>query len=363
MKGIISHLKRTDWILTASAVFLTVAGLMSIYSSSIRGGDFTNFYKQLIFFILGIFAMFLISFYDWRGLRDNSYFILIAYGICILLLFGLLIFAPHTRGIRGWYKLGPVAIDPIEAVKIVLVILLAKYFSLRHVEMYRLKHIVLSGIYVFIPAILIFRQPDVGSVLILIALWFGILVISGIKLRHFAALCLCGIIIAVFSWMFLLKTYQKERIVSFLFPQVDTLGMSWSQTQSKIAIGSGGIFGQGFTRGAQTQSGFLTESHTDFIYSAIAEEFGFIGIISIFIAFSALLWRILKITLEPNPNFCRLFAFGLAMVILAQIFIHVGMNVGLSPVIGISLPFVSYGGSGLLAFFAALGIIQSFKTK
>jgi len=343
-------------------VLLVGIGLAAIYSSSTKQEDFLNFKKQIIFFAAGFILMIATSFFDWRGLRDNSYFILVFYFICILLLIGLFFFAPVTRGIRAWYKLGPFSFDPIEFTKIVLIILLAKYFSIRHVEMYKLRHILFSGFYVLLPTVLIFKQPNLGSALILIALWFGVLIVSGIKLRHFLVLLLCLILISVLGWQFFLKGYQKERITSFLNPQVDPLGASWSQTQAKIAVGSGGLFGQGFGKGSQARSGFLPEPHTDFIFAAVAEEFGLMGVSIIFLLFLILIWRIIKIALTAKSNFPRLFAVGFGIVLISQISVNIGMNLGLLPVIGVALPFISYGGSGLIADFLGLGILQSIKT-
>lgn len=357
----IKHLKKLDWILIVSVLLLVGIGLLSIYSSSLGRGEFLNFKKQIIFFAIGFFLMLLLSFFDWRALRENPYFILVLYFLCLLSLIGLFFFAPEIKGVKGWYKLGPLSFDPIELTKIVLMILLAKYFSTRHIEMYRLKHILLSGFYVLLPAILIFRQPDLGSVIILVALWLGILVISGIRLRHFLILVLCGLLVSIFSWSFLLKDYQKERIISFLAPQIEPLGMSWSQTQAKIAIGSGGIFGQGISRGSQTQYGFLSEPQTDFIFAAIAEELGLMGILALLFLFIILIWRIMKIAILAQANFPRLFASGFTIILFSQIFIHIGMNLGILPVIGISLPLVSYGGSSLIATFIGLGILQSIR--
>jgi len=228
--------------------------------------------------------------------------------------------------------------------------------------MYKFRHILLSGFYVLLPAILIFFQPDSGSVLILIFLWVGILIISGIKFRHFLILILCGLLILILSWNFLLKDYQKERIISFFVPS-DPLGISWSQNQAEIAIGSGGIFGQGFGKGSQTQYGFLPEPQNDFIFSAIAEEFGLIGVSVLLFLFLILIWRIIKIALFSQTNFPRLFATGLSILLISQVFIHIGMNLGILPIIGISLPLVSYGGSGLISLFAGLGILQSIKNN
>lgn len=356
----IKHLKQFDWILIIVAFLLVAIGLLSIYSSSIGKGDFSNFEKQIIFFGIGIFLMFSLSFFDWRILRENSYLILILYFICLLGLAGLFFFAPEIRGVKSWYKLGPVSIDPIEFTKIVLIILLAKYFSMRHIEMHRFKHIFLSGFYVLLPASLIFFQPDLGPVLILIALWIGILLISGIKIRHFLILVLCGLLILILSWSFLLKDYQKERIISFINP-VEPLGISWNQNQAKIAIGSGGVLGQGIGSGSQTQYGFLPEAQTDFIFSAIAEEMGLIGVLVLLSLFLILIWRITKIAVSSQTNFPRLFATGLAILLISQIFIHIGMNLGILPIIGISLPLISYGGSSLIITFIGIGILQNIK--
>ena len=232
---------------------------------------------------------------------------------------------------------------------------------MRHIEMYRIRHILLSGAYILLPIVLIFPQPDLGQVLILIALWIGVLLISGIKLRHFLILVLCFLLISILSWSFLLRDYQKERVLSFLFPY-DPLGVSWSQNQAKIAVGSGGVFGQGLGSGSQTQYGFLPEPQTDFIFSAIAEETGLLGVSVLLFLFSILFWRIMKIAIDSQTNFPRLFASGLTIILVSQTFIHIGMNLGLLPIIGIPLPLISYGGSNLIATFIGLGILQSIKT-
>ncbi len=356
------HFKQLDWLLITVALLLVGIGLSSIYSSSLGQGDFLNFKKQIIFFGIAILLMLLLSFFDWRALREDPYLILILYFLCLAGLAGLFFFAPEIRGVKGWYKVGPIYVDPIEFTKIILIVLLAKYFSMRHIEMYRVRHILLSGFYVLIPASLIFLQPDLGSVLILAALWVGVLIISGIKLRHFLILVLCLLMILILSWSFLLKDYQKERISSFIYP-IEPLGISWSQNQAKIAIGSGGLFGQGIGQGSQTQYGFLTEPQTDFIFSAIAEETGLLGVAFLFLLFAILIWRIVKIAISAESNFPRLFVSGLAILLISQIFIHIGMNLGVLPIIGISLPLVSYGGSSLIATFAALGILQNIKIR
>jgi rod shape determining protein RodA len=358
-----NYLKKIDWILTGSVFFLVAVGLISIASISFGKGDFFNLEKQIVFIIIGFFIFFLLGFFDWRGFRDNPYFVLILYAVCNLFLLGLFFFASEIRGVKSWYKIGPFSFDPIGITTIVLIIILAKFFSKRHVEMYKLRHIILSGFYVFIPFVLIAKQPDLGSALILLMIWIGSLIVSAIKLKHFIVLLLIGMVVFAASWFLFLKDYQKNRIVSFLQPKKEVLGINWSQTQSKIAVGSGGLLGQGFASGSQTQHGFLPEPYTDFIFAAFSEEFGLVGVIILFSLFSILLWRIMRIAFLAESNFPRLFASGLAIFIFSQMVINIGMNLGILPVIGLPLPLVSYGGSNLIAIFIGLGILQSIKVN
>jgi len=357
-----NHIRKLDWGIIVPAVFLVFFGLAGIYSTSLAKNDFLNFEKQIIFFIFGFLLMILVSFSDYRLLRNNSYLILALYGICLALLLGLYFFAPLIRGTRGWYKIGLLSLDPNEPTKIVMIILLAKYFSMRHVEMYKFRHIVFSGVYVFFPALLIFLKPDLGGTAVLLLIWIGILLISGIKIRHFLILFLCFLLVATLSWTFILRDYQKERITSFIFPY-DYLGASWSQNQTKIAIGSGQLMGQGIGEGSQVQYGFLPEPHTDFIFSVIAEEWGLAGVSALFIVYGFLVWRVLLIAIRSQFNFPRLFASGFAIILISQFFINIGMNLSLLPVVGIYLPFISYGGSGLVGNFIALGVLQSIKIR
>ena len=356
------RLKKIDWLLLAFTFILITIGLLSIYSSSLGRGDFLNFKKQVFFLAVGTILMLIVSSFDLRVLRNSPYLILTFYFICLAALAGLF-FVPEIRGVKSWYRIGPFSVDPIEFTKIILVILLAKYFSMRHVEMYRLRHIFLSGLYVALPSALIFFQPDLGSVLIILSLWLVVLMISGIKLRHFLSLCLVMILISSLGWSFLLKDYQKERILSFVNPQLEPLGANWSQQQAKIAIGSGGILGKGIGKGSQTQYGFLPEPQTDFIFASLAEETGVLGILVTLVLFLLFLWRILRIAVFAESNFFRLFASGFATVIVAQFFIHIGMNLGVLPIIGIPLPLVSYGGSSLIMIFIGLGVIQGIKIR
>lgn len=362
-ENLLNHFKKMDWVLVFLALLLTSIGLLSIYSSSFFKNDFLNFKKQIFFLVLGLFLMIIFSFLDWRILRENPYLILVLYFLSIFGLAFLFFFAPIIKGTRGWYKIGQITIDPIEPLKIILIILSAKYFSMRHVEMYRISHILISGFYVLLPCFLIFLQPNLGSVLILIFLWAGILIVSGIKIRHFLILTLVSLFVLAFSWNQFLKDYQKQRIISFIAPSLEPLGTGWSHLQSKIAIGSGGIFGKGFRRGSQIQFGFLTAPQTDFIFSAIAEEFGLLGVAFLLFLISVFFLRVIRVAFAAKTNFPRLFGAGFAILFGLQAFVHIGMNLGVLPIIGISLPFVSYGGGGLISSYIALGILQSLKVN
>lgn len=359
--GIIGHLKRLDWILITSSLLLAGIGLLSIFSSSMGRGDFSNFSKQLVFIGVGLGIMLLLSFIDYRLIRNDPYLILFLYGTGVIALLGLLLFAPEIRGVRGWYRIGEITIDPIEYIKIVLVILLARYFASRHVEVYRLRNIIFSAIYFIPPILLIFLQPDLGASVLLLILWVVMLLVAGMKLKHFFALVVAGLLVFSLGWTLVLQDYQKDRLMSFVEPELDPLGTGWSQMQSRIAIGSGGLLGQGIGGGTQTQYGFLSEPQTDFIFAAIAEEFGLVGIILIFFLLLLIVWRIIKIGLESETNFARLFAAGFATLFIVEATINIGMNLGFLPIIGLPLPFVSYGGSIIIMTSIGFGILQSIK--
>ncbi|HOU45781.1 MAG TPA: FtsW/RodA/SpoVE family cell cycle protein [Candidatus Pacearchaeota archaeon] len=365
------HIKKMDWVMNIAVFILVGIGLASLFSisysrGSFPGNNFFEFYqsyfgKQLFFFILGIFLMIVMSFFDWRAFKNHSNLILLMYGICIITLLGLLIFVKPIRGIRSWYSIAGFTFNPIEMTKIVLVILLAKYFSFRHAEMYNFSHILVSGVYVAIPSLLMFLQPDFGSVLVILLLWVGILFVSGIKIRHFFVLLLAGAVLFGAGWNFFLKDYQKQRIVTFVNPEQDVLDSGWNQMQSQIAIGSGGMWGKGLLKGPQVQLKFLPEPQTDFIFASIAEEMGLAGVIVLIGAMLVMLSRTVRIAIMAPDNFSKFFVAGFIIIFFAQSFINMAMNLRLFPIVGIPLPLVSYGGSNLIFSFLALGIVQAIK--
>lgn len=355
-------LKKLDWVIIISVVLLCVIGLMSIYSTSFAK-DKTFFYKQLGFIFLGIFLLIFFAFLDYRLFRNHPAFLIFIYIATILLLIAVFIIGKTTRGAISWFRFGLFNFEPVELTKLVMIIILSQYFSLRHIELYRIRHIIASGIYMGIPALLVFFQPDLGSAMILVFLWIGTMIIAGIKIRHLLILFLMGAIIFSIAWFGVLKPYQKDRIISFVNPYLDPLGGSYQRIQSVIAVGSGKLLGRGLGQGSQSQLNFLPEQHTDFIFASIAEEWGFIGVCLVFVFYLLLFWRIVKIALSANNNFSRLFCVGVGIVLIFQVFVNIGMNLGLLPIAGISLPFLSYGGSNLIINFIGLGIVQSINIR
>lgn len=356
----LNHLKKLDWILVILVLLLCAVGLLSIYSTSQAG---FNFKKQLSFVILGLFLMLILSFFDYRLLKNRTFIIILLYCLSLGLLAAVLLLSQPIRGAMSWLRVGLISFQPVELTKIVLILLLAKYFSIRHIEMYRIRHIIASGVYIGLPISVILLQPDLGSVIILLAIWLGIMLIAGIKLRHLIILSLIALLIITASWFWLLKDYQKQRILAFINPQIDPLGHGYNVVQSLIAIGSGQFWGRGLGQGPQTQLKFLPEEQTDFIFATIAEEFGFLGICFALFLFTLLIWRVIKIALGASNNFSRLFASGLAIMLFVQIFINIGMNMALLPITGLTLPLISYGGSSLVTIFLGLGILQSIKVR
>ena len=330
------------------AVALTTAGLLSM-------GFFS---RQLFFLITSVLLAIIFSFFDWRMFKSGSTPVLLLYLSSIVLLIGLF-FVPAVRDVHRWYNLGFASFDPKELAKLALIILLAKYFSSRHEEMYNVRHLILTGLYTAIPAGLIFMQPDLGSSLLVIFIWLSILLVAGVKKKHLIVMVILGVIAGLLAWNLMVKDYQKERLTGFLNPEADPLGASWSQNQARIAIGSGGWLGRGLWRGPQTRQGFLPEPTTDFIFSAWAEETGFIGVLLLCGLFIGLVSRVIRVAFRSGNNFVRLFSAGVAIHIVLQLFINIGMNMGLLPITGTPLPFVSYGGSGLVFLFISIGLLQS----
>ena len=362
-----SHLRKLDWLLIGSVLALCAISLLELWSidkgalASFSASDF--FVRQGIFLGIGLAALFFLAFIDAQLFRNYSLFLVAIYFVALVLLVIVVALGNKIRGTAGWFRFGDVGFAPVELAKFAVILILAKYFSHRHVEVYRVRHIIVSGLYAGLPIILVLLQPDLGSAIVVAAAWLGIVLLSGMKRRHLLWVVIVAVVASALAWTFVFKTYQKERILTFLNPAKDPLGYSYNLIQSKIAIGSGGLWGKGLGQGSQGQLNFLPEKHTDFIFSVFAEEWGLFGVTLFFALYGIFFWRLLKIIVTAGNNFFRLFVAGYAVMIFTQITINVGMCLGLMPITGIALPFLSYGGSNLLINLAMLGVVQNIASQ
>ncbi|MCL5017106.1 MAG: rod shape-determining protein RodA, partial [Patescibacteria group bacterium] len=338
------------------------AGLLSLMSANA-----SLFYKQLVWVILGFILIVFISQIDLRPFEKYPKTIFGFYIFSILLLILTYFVAPSVRGARAWIPLGGSVFDfkfqTSEIAKLALIILFSFFWAKAHVGVGQIKNILRSFFYFAIPAVLVLMQPDLGTVLIFFSIWFGYLLISGIKLKHLMMAALIFSLALFLMWTSFLKNYQKERIMGLFYPEHDPLGINYNVIQAKIAIGSSGFWGKGFGQGTQVKLGFLPEAQTDFIFAAFIEEWGVFGALILISAFLLLLYKIIRIGLISENNFSRFFCLGSVIMFLAQFVLNVGSNLGLLPVVGVSFPFLSYGGSNLLTGVLTIGIIQGIVLK
>lgn len=364
MQSLKNIFKNIDWILFGSVIFIAFAGLFTMNSFDNNTGLTSSYFfsKQVVWLFVSVIAFFIVSNIDWSFLK-NTEIVMILFGLSVGLLSLLFIVGSVFKGAQSWFNFGTFSFQPIDPIKLVVILLLAKYFSRRHIEIANIRHIVVSGFYVFIIFILVFLQPDFGSAIIIFFLWFGMVLISGLSKKHVFSVFIIGILSFSCLWFFVFQPYQKARIVSFVNPLTDIHGSGYNAYQSMIAVGSGQIFGKGIGYGTQSKLQFLPEFETDFIFAAFAEEWGFVGVILLFILYGTMFWRILLISGKGGSNFEILFGTGLAILFLIHMIIHIGMNIGLLPVTGNTLPFMSYGGSHLLTEFIGLGMLMGMRAS
>ncbi|MBI2591704.1 MAG: rod shape-determining protein RodA [Candidatus Brennerbacteria bacterium] len=350
--------KKLDWQLNGAIIFLAIASLLILASSSPH-----LFWKQALWYLFGFTAVFGFANIDWRWLSGQLWLRQSIYWLVLGLLFITYFMAPPIRGVRSWLVLGPFQFQFSELAKLSLIIVYAGFFAARYFESALLRNIIYSFLYLLPNLLMVLVQPDLGTAVILFGIWAGFVLLSGITWRQFFAGVLIMAVLGVFAWTSFLKSYQKERIVSFLFPDIDPLGVSYNVIQSKIAIGSAGFFGKGFGQGTQVQLGFLPEAQADFIFAAFTEEWGLLGGFLIIAAFWLILYRIARIGLHTGGNYAKFAALGTLLVLILHFVFNIGSNLGLLPVVGVTFPFFSYGGSSLLTLFILIGIIQSINKQ
>lgn len=348
---------KIDWVLFLATLPLLGAGLVTMNSFV---GESMFFEKQLIWIAVSIAIFFGFSFIDFRFLRRTGVLMSLFGASCVLLL-SLFTLGKVVKGAQSWFDFGAISFQPSDPIKLVLILILAKYFSRRHIEIANVRHIIISGIYAFVIFFLVLIQPDFGSAIIIFSLWFGMVLVSGISKKHLAAVFLIGAVAFTALWNFGFKDYQKARIMTFINPLTDIRGAGYNAYQSTIAVGSGQMWGKGIGYGTQSKLKFLPEYQTDFIFAAFAEEWGFFGVILLFILFAVVIWRIVINAMFGATNFEILFGVGVALLFMIHFAVNVGMNIGLLPVTGTTIPFMSYGGTHLLTEFMGLGILMGMR--
>ena len=336
-------------------ILLAALSLVILYSLNLNQAnpDFFKFKRQLLSVGIGFVCLLIFLLIDYRFVEDYAY---LFYFISLLLLILVLFFGTNLRGTTGWFILGPISFQPIELAKIFLLLSLAKFFEKRTADF---KNIALSGIMIGLPSVLLLLQPDTGYVILSVIWWLGFLITAGMQKKYLILIVILMIVSAACAWLFFLHNYQKERILVFLQPQRDILGSGYNIQQSIIAVGSGKLAGQGLGIGPQSRLNFLPEQDTDFIFSVISEEMGFLGASFTLGLLAFLIFKILAQAKNSVDNFEKLLLTGIGFFLLTQTSINIAMVIGLAPVIGIPLPFLSYGGNSLISNLIIIGLVES----
>ena len=351
-----------DWTLLALVLGICAVGIINIYSAGYSIGDrpFPLYLKQIQWVLVGLAFMLFIYFIDYRVINEAAYII---YGISIVLLIIVFLHGYTMRGSQRWISIFGFTFQPSELMKLTVIMALARYFDdHKSHEPYNLKELFIPIVIVLLPFLLILKQPDLGTALVIIAVTATIIFFIGVNWKSLAIVGSAALILMPIGWHFL-KPYQKERLMTFLNPDNDPLGAGYHIIQSMIAVGSGGIFGKGFLMGSQTQLKFLPEQQTDFVFSVFAEEWGFIGAFILIVMFMCLILWGLKIALHSRDLLGTLLAFGITALISWEIFINMGMVLGIVPVVGIPLPFLSYGGSAMIVLMAMIGLLMNVSVR
>ncbi|OGE80119.1 MAG: rod shape-determining protein RodA [Candidatus Doudnabacteria bacterium RIFCSPHIGHO2_01_FULL_43_23] len=357
MTNFLILLRRVDKYLLGASMFLVMVGFLMIYSTTFSESENIGLVtRQLVFFSIGLVLFFTFSSLDYKYLRRISVYI---YVVGIALLVAVLFFGFDIRGTTRWFDLGVVQLQPVEYMKLALIIMLATFFQRRLPAMTQFKNIIFSFLLTLLPIALVMMQTDLGSAMVLAAIWLGMLLACGIKKQHLLWLVLALVIFSLLVWFVFLADYQKDRVFSFLDPNMDPQGKGYNAIQSITAVGSGGLAGQGFARGIVSQLRFLPERQTDFIFASLAEELGFVGASLLIIIFGFWFFRMAHVIRDSRENFGFFLALGIFIYFFVQSGINIAMNIGLLPITGLPLPLVSYGGSSLIVSLVALGVMEN----
>ena len=345
------------------ALFIPVGILLAASLIILSAISLHFFAFQIVWIIVGACLITGSFFVDIRAIFNAQWVIWGLYAVALALMVLALLASPVIRNTHSWLVLGPFSLQPVELMKVALILLFANYFSRRHMAIARWKNIFTSFLFFVVPAAISVKLPDLGSAVIFFGIWFGFLLLLGLPWRRVVVAVAVIVLAGGLIWTYVLKDYHRARIIGFLDPNQNALGINYSATQSKIAIGSAGFWGQGYGQGTQTQLGFLSEPSEDFIFAAFIEEWGIAGGIVIVAAFLFLIFQILRIGALADENFERCICLGAAMMLGVQFLLNTGSATGLMPVIGVTFPFFSYGGSSMLANFFILSMVNSIRKR
>ena len=349
-----------DWPLLTLVLIISSIGVLNLYSATFGEAESNLYTRQILWIGIGLaFALF-ITVFDYRFYRDFAY---VFYGISLVLLMVIWVYSTINPEVSRWIKLGPFFFQPAELAKITIILSLAKYFDqFPKRDGYLLRDLIVPFIILLVPSLMVAKQPDLGTAISLLFVGFSIVLFVKIKWKSLVIMTIGGVAVLPFMWNFLMP-YQKKRILTFFKPELDPLGAGYHIIQSKIAIGSGGILGKGFLQGTQCKLHFLPAQHTDFVFSVLAEEWGLLGgFILLGLYLFVITWG-MNISIRSKDRFGTIVAFGVVSLIFWHVIINIGMALGMMPVVGIPLPFMSYGGSAILSMMAGVGLLLNISMR
>jgi rod shape determining protein RodA len=352
-----------DWILLILVLLIICIGLLNLYSA---GHNLTYisgkppYVKQVYWILTGLVLMVVFASIDYHFIVRHGYVI---YAMSLVLLFWIFVQGNIAHGSQRWLVFNGFSFQPSELMKLTIIIALTKYITENKIDNgYHIRNLIIPFAIVCIPCLLILKQPDLGTALFLFILFFSVILFTGVDRKTLIVFATSSVLIIPLCW-FLIKNYQRQRILTFLNPERDPLGSGYHIIQSIIAVGSGGILGKGFLQGTQTQLKFLPEQQTDFVFSVLAEEWGFSGAVILMLLFFALILWGFKIARNSKDISGTLISFGVTMFVFLGVFINIGMVLGILPVVGIPLPFLSYGGSSMVILMTGIGLLMNVSMR
>ena len=349
-----------DWFLVGTCLLLSAIGVATILSATHAGRGAGLEIKQVYWVLIGILCLLVAVTLDYRRLTDRA---LPLYVIIVAALLYVLLLGPRIQGTRRWITLGPLQFQPSEFAKLVAALFLAKVFAESKRETLGIREILGPGITIAVLAVLIAAEPDLGTAFCMLPPFLAVAFLGGLRPKAIAIIGAVLVITAGLGWQFALRDYQKNRIYTFLDPNLDPRGAGYQKIQSQIAVGSGGLSGKGYKNGSQSQLGYLPARHTDFVFSVLAEEMGFLGVVAVLGLYLLVLWRSLETARVARDRVGAFLAAGLTAGMAFQVVYNVAMVAGLVPVKGLPLPFMSYGGSSVIYSFLAVGLILNVRMR